>query len=201
MQRPLPESISLSDFVEWESRQSERYEWVDGVVIPVAGVSDEHAAVSANLTAIIRPTLGADGPCFLRGSDRKLVPHGERGEALGSFYADLFVSCSAGDRKGGAAHFPTLVIEILSENGEFTKKRDAYMASAKIREYVIIDSTRQYAIRYFWHNGDFSSSEYYRGPLPLESLGLALTFADIYAGANVPFVLHPVRPDGPQLVR
>jgi hypothetical protein len=62
MDQPLPESISLSDFLEWEARQSDRYEWVDGVVIPVSGVSDEHAAISANLTAIIRPTLGADGP-------------------------------------------------------------------------------------------------------------------------------------------
>ncbi len=68
-----------------------------------------------------------------------------RGSALGSFYADLFVSCFPDDRKGNAAHFPTLVIEILfeHENGEFTKKRDAYMGSAQIREYVIIDSTRR----------------------------------------------------------
>jgi Uma2 family endonuclease len=113
------------------------------------------------------------------------------------------VSCSPGDRKGGAAHLPTLVIEILSEheNGEFTRKRDAYMGSAKIRDYVIVDSTRQYAIRYFWQQGEFLNSEYYRGPLPLESLGITLAFSDIYAGANVLFVLHPIRPDGPQIPR
>jgi Uma2 family endonuclease len=123
-------------------------------VLPIAGVSDDHAAISANLTAIIRPTLGADGPCFLRGSDRKLVPHNDRRIPLGSFYADLFVSCFPDDRKGGAPHLTTLVVEILSEpeNGEFTKKRDAYMGSAQIHEYVIIDSTRQYAIRYEWRD-------------------------------------------------
>lgn len=201
MDQPLPGAISLSEFMDWEARQSERYEWVDGVVVPIAGVSDDHAAISANLTAIIRPTLGADGPCFLRGSDRKLVPHNDRGIALGSFYADLFASCYPDDRKGNAAHLPTLVIEILSEheNGQFTKKRDVYMGSAQIHEYVIIDSTRQYAIRYEWRDRNFIVSEYYRGPLPLDSLNVILEFRDIYAGTTAPFVIHPIRADGVSL--
>jgi Uma2 family endonuclease len=201
MDQPLPSAISLSEFLDWESRQAEHYEWVDGLVVPIAGVSDDHAAISANLTALIRPTLGADGPCFLRGSDRKLVPHNDRGAALGSFYADLFVSCFPDDRKGNAAHFPTLVIEILSEheNAEFTKKRDAYMGSAKIHEYIIVDSTRQYAIRYEWRQSDFLVSEYYRGPVPLNSLNIVLEFSDIYAGTTVPFVIHPIKADGVSL--
>ena len=197
MDQPFPEHISLSDFLAWEQTQQSRYEWVDGTVIQLGGVSDEHAAISANLTAIIRPAL-ADGPCFVRGTDRKLVPKDAHGNCLGSFYSDLFVSCSPHDRKGPAAHFPILVIEILSDHGggEFTKKRDAYMASARIKDYAIIDSTRQYAICYSWtQDRRFAVREYYHGPLVLSSLDMAVAFSDIYAGTGVPFVLHPVHGD------
>jgi hypothetical protein len=29
----IPERISLSDFLNWENQQSERYEWLDGAVV------------------------------------------------------------------------------------------------------------------------------------------------------------------------
>jgi Uma2 family endonuclease len=183
MEQPLPEAISLNDFLIWESRQSE--------------VSDEHAAINANLVRLIREKLDAS-PCFVRGTDRKLVPFDTNNVALGSFYSDLFVSCSAQDRKGPAAHFPTLVIEILSEHvgDEFTKKRDAYMQSAQIVEYVIIDSTRQYAIRYWWTaDRRLAAQDFYRGPLPLSSIDLRVPFDLIYAGTAVPFIVHPVHAD------
>ena len=197
MDQPFPEQINLTDFLIWEQSQQARYEWVDGTIVQIGGVSDEHSAINANLTAIIRPAL-ANGPCFVRGSDRKLVPKDLHGNALGSFYSDVFVSCTPDDRKGRAAHYPVLVVEILSDHGggEFTKKRDAYMASARIKEYVIVDSTRQYAICYAWTDDRrFTVREYYRGPLVLRSLDMSLTFSDIYAGTSVPFVLHPVHAD------
>jgi Uma2 family endonuclease len=199
MNQPFPERINLADFLTWESTQTDqtqRYEWADGTITPIGGVSDDHSAISLNLAALIRPAI-AKGPCFIRGSDRKLIPKNAQGVALGSFYADLFVSCQAQDRKGPAAHYPTLVIEILSDHGggEFTKKRDAYMLCAHIREYVIVDSTRQYAIRYFWNDRHFSVQEYYRGPIQLSSVDLSLAFHDIYADTKVPFVLHPVHSD------
>jgi Uma2 family endonuclease len=197
VERPVPEAISLSDFLAWEGQQAERFEWIDGTVVHLDGVSDDHAAINANLTRLIREKLDA-GPCFVRGSDRELVPFDENDIALGSFYGDLFVSCSAEDRKGAAAHFPCVVIEILSDHvgGEFTKKRDAYMRSAKIVEYIIIDSTRQYAVRYWWTaDRRLAAQDFYRGPLPLSSLDMNITFSQIYAGTSVPFVVHPVHDD------
>lgn len=197
MEQPVPEVITLSDFLAWESQQSERFEWIDGTVVHLDGVSDEHSAINANLTRLIREKLDAS-PCFVRGTDRKLVPFDANNIALGSFYSDLFVSCSAEDRKGPAAHFPSVVIEILSDHvgGEFTTKRDAYMRSAKIVEYIIIDSTRQYAVRYWWTSDRrLAAQDFYRGPLPLSSLDMSIAFTEIYAGTNVPFVVLPVHED------
>jgi Uma2 family endonuclease len=149
MNQPQPENISLEAFLAWEQQQADRYEWIDGTILRCAGGSDEHAAIAANLIAAFHTAAG-NGPCFVRGSDRKLVPRDAHGRDLGSFYADLFISCAPEDRRGGAAHFPTIVVEILSQHGgsEFTRKKEAYLRSARLTDYYIVDSTRRYVFRY-----------------------------------------------------
>ena len=138
----------------------------------------------------------------MRGSDRQLVPRDAHGRNLGSFHADLFVSCEAADRRGDAAHFPTIVIEVLSSHvgAEFTRKKDAYLGSARLADYYVVDSTRRYVARYFWAltaqtRGRLFTAEYRRGPVPVPALGLALTFDELYAGTSVPTILHPIQSD------
>jgi Uma2 family endonuclease len=200
MNQPQPENISLADFLTWEQLQTDRYEWADGTVTRCAGGSFEHATIISNLNATFHAATGS-GPCFVQGSDRKLVPRDVDGNDLGSLYADLFVSCAPEDRRGDAAHFPTLVIEVLSPHvgAEFTRKKEAYLGSARLMDYYIIDSTRRYVFRYAWQptaNGRrLVTAEYRRGPVPVTTLGLAVTFDQIYAGTNVPAILHPIRSD------
>ncbi len=197
MNQPHPEAISLGDFLAWEKQQADRYEWIEGEVVRCAGGTFEHATIISNLNALLHGAAGG-GPCFVQGSDRKLVPRDRDGHDLGSFYADLFVSCASEDRSGDAAHFPTLVIEVISPHvgQEFTRKREAYLGSAQLREYLIIDSTRQYAIRYSWppsvESRRLITAEYRQGQLPMATLGLAITFEQIYAGTTVPRILYPI---------
>ncbi|MGH7728526.1 MAG: Uma2 family endonuclease [Vulcanimicrobiaceae bacterium] len=201
MNQPQPEKISLADFLAWEQAQSERYEWIDGTVVRAAGGSYEHATIISNLNAIFHAALDG-GPCFVQGSDRKLVPRDRRGHDLGSFYADLFVSCAPEDRRGDAAHSPTLVVEVLSAHvgQEFTRKRDAYLGSAALVEYFIVDSTRRYIVRYSWQpaHGDrgLFTTEYRRGPITVATLDLQIAFDQLYAGTTVAPVLQALGSDG-----
>ena len=204
MNQPQPENISLEAFLAWEQLQADRYEWIDGTVIRCAGGSDEHAAIAANLIAAFHAAAGA-GPYFVRGSDRKLVPRDAHGCDLGSFYADLFISCAPEDRRGGAAHFPTIVVEILSQHGgsEITRKREAYLRSARLTDYYIIDSTRRYVFRYSRSEraedrGRIFTAEYHRGPVPVPTLGLRIAFEQLYAGTLVPAILYPIGVDEEQ---
>ncbi len=41
--------MSPEEFLEWEVQQNERYEYVDGEVIPIQATSVAHARISANL--------------------------------------------------------------------------------------------------------------------------------------------------------
>jgi Uma2 family endonuclease len=125
-------------------------------------------------------------------------------ETIGAFYADLFVSCAAEDRTGGAAHFPSLVVEVLSAHvgTEFTRKKEAYLGSARVVEYLIIDSTHRYVFRYallpHGSTARLVTAEYRRGPVPVSTLGLTVAFDQIYAGTSVPAILHPIRSEGEQ---
>lgn len=200
MNQPAPENISLADFLLWEQQQADRYEWIDGMIVHCAGGSDEHAAIISNLNAAFHAAVGT-GPCFARGSDRKVVPRDAEGNDLGSFYADLFVSCAPEDRRGDGAHFPTIVIEVLSRRigEEFTRKKRAYLASAKLVDYLIVDSTSRYTYRFSWKIENdrrrLITCEQRRGPLYVTALGLAISFDQIYAGTNVPAILHRIPVD------
>jgi Uma2 family endonuclease len=197
MNRPAPENISLADFLIWEQQQADRYEWIDGAIVRCAGGSDEHAAIISNLNAAFHTAVGT-GPCFVRGSDRKVVPRGADGYDLGSFYADLFVSCASQDRRGEGAHFPMVVIEVLSKRigEEFTRKKRAYLGSAKLIDYLIIDSTSRYMYRFSWKLENdrrrLVTCEQRRGLLCVPALGLTISFDQIYAGTDVPAILHPI---------
>ena len=205
MNQPQPENISLEAFLAWEQLQADRYEWIDGTVIRCAGGSDEHAAIAANLIAAFHAAAGA-GPCFVRGSDRKLVPRDAHGRDLGSFYADLFISCAPEDRRGGAAHVPTIVVEILSQARRFRIYAQKGSLFA-LRSFNGLLHHRLYAplrVSLFALGtagkiaGASSRREYHRGPVPVPALGLRIAFEQLYAGTLVPAILYPIGVDEEQ---
>jgi Uma2 family endonuclease len=87
---------------------------------------------------------------------------------------------------------------VLSEHigKEFTSKMRAYTESAKISDYLIIESATQFIHRYSWETTDgirrLKLWQQRRGPVLVHFLGLTLTFDQIYAKTNVPVVLHQV---------
>jgi Uma2 family endonuclease len=194
MQQPLPNEISLEVFLIWEQQQDDRYEWIDGTVVPFAGGSDDNGAIITNITVFLGSAV-AGGPCFVRGSDRSLVPQDAHGRNLGSFHSDLFVSCAAEDRIGSTAHFPTVVIEVLSPHGsgEFTTKKRAYLASRDIKEYLIIESTERFVTHFVWTSDRrLAMIEYDCGPVHIRSLGLVLALQQIYADTKTQTILRPI---------
>jgi Uma2 family endonuclease len=197
MQQPKPDRISLAEFLVWEQQQEKRYEWDDGDIIECRGGSDDHAAIITNMTLAIGNALAEDGPCFVRiGSERRLVPRDAQGTDLGSGYCDVFVSCTQEDQTENDAHFPTLVIEVLSPKGgnEFTSKKRAYLGSRDIQEYFIIESENRSVHHFYWTaNRRLVSMEYTQGPITIRSMNLMISFDHIYRGTrNVKTVLRSV---------
>ncbi len=202
MDTPQPEHFSLADFLIWEQQQPQRHEWIDGTIVRCEGVSGDHSTITANVSALLHAAV-ADKPCFVQTEARRLVPRDRENNDLGSFYADVFVTCTPEDLAGRSAHFPILVVEVLSKRlgEEFRDKKQAYLNSAQLVDYLLIDSRKRSTTRFSWESDPATKQrrlficEQHRGPLVVPSLSLIIPFEQIYAKTKVPAVIHPVNLD------
>lgn len=128
-------------YLEWESGQAEKHQYLDGEVFAVAGASDAHVTIAGNLYMALRNHLRG-GHCSVYISDMKLRVE----EDNAFFYPDVFVTCAAADREQGQyKSAPSLVVEVLSPSTsayDRGAKFAAYRKLASLGEYLLIDSER-----------------------------------------------------------
>lgn len=136
MSEAIPRGWSLDEFLVWEEQQDERYEFVDGQPVMMAGGTQAHALIATNLISILRPMLRGS-PCRPNGSDLR-VPVPSTGNAR---YPDVTIDCGKFDRSAHDASAPTVVFEILSEATKWydqTKKLKDYETVATIHQYICV---------------------------------------------------------------
>ena len=174
-----PDPLTLAEFIAWEERQPSKHEFRDGSVYAMAGATDDHNQIVANLMAIIRPLLRG-GPCRVYANDMMLVT-----EYPGSRYPDLLVTCDGRDAMDRRKkHHPKLIIEVLSESTsgvDATDKLDEYQTIAALEEYVLVDS-RKPSVRIYRRNGAKLETEspIISGTIELRSLDAKISLVDIY---------------------
>jgi len=128
-------------FLEWEKTQTEKHEYLNGLVYQVyamVGARDAHVTTAGNVFALLKAHLRG-GPCRVYISDMKLQI-----DAVNAyFYPDVFVTCDPRDRaEDTCKRFPSLVIEVLSDSTAGYDRGDKFATYRKLeglREYVIID--------------------------------------------------------------
>lgn len=91
----LQAPLTLDAFLEWEERQTERYELVGGIVRMMAGGTEDHDRIGLNIAAALRTRLRGT-PCYAHGSNLKVLSR----EAGASMYPDVFVRCGGRDGSG-----------------------------------------------------------------------------------------------------
>ncbi|MGH8470513.1 MAG: Uma2 family endonuclease [Gammaproteobacteria bacterium] len=133
--------MTPEEFLEWEKTQTEKHEYLNGLVYEVyamVGARDAHVTTAGNVFALLKEHLRG-GPCRVYISDMKL----QVDAANAYFYPDVFVTCDARDRaEDTRKRFPILVIEALSDSTAGYDRGDKFASYRKIeglREYVIID--------------------------------------------------------------
>ncbi|MGH8490899.1 MAG: Uma2 family endonuclease [Gammaproteobacteria bacterium] len=134
--------MTPEEFLEWEKTQTEKHEYLDGLVYRVyamVGARDAHVTTAGNVFALLKDHLRG-GPCRVYISDMKL----QIDAADAYFYPDVFVTCDARDRaEDTCKRFPMLVIEVLSDSTAGYDRGDKFAIYRKLeglREYVIIDA-------------------------------------------------------------
>lgn len=179
---PKRKSLTVEEFLDWEARQEERYELIDGEIVAMVGGTLRHQTITLNIAQALGRRLGR-GPCR-RFIEARVVT------VDGSFFPDVVVTCSQVDELRDTVPEPIVIFEVLSDS---TEARDRY---AKSRAYRGIGTLRQLllvaqnvvAVESFVPANGVWGHEAVLGAdavLTLPSLDLSLPLAEIYADTDL----------------
>ena len=134
----LPRTATYAEYLAVEQHSEHRHEFIDGVIVAMAGGSDEHNAIAGRLAMLIgmRLPLG----CRYYSSDQRFwIPAHAR-----SRYSDGSVICGKPKHPvhdAQATTNPVVVIEVLSPSSEGDdegdKRRD-FQTLPSLRAYVLV---------------------------------------------------------------
>ena len=175
--------LSPEEYLSLERRAEFKSEYLDGVVYAMAGGSERHNLIAANLIITLGVQL-RDRPCRVYPSDLKVrVPNSKK-----FFYPDVAVVCGEtqfADEERDVILNPILVVEVLSDSTE------AFDRGKRFSSYQQIDFLREYLLV---SQGEFQVEHYLRqetgwfytkaagldAALALPALNCRLELSDIY---------------------
>jgi Uma2 family endonuclease len=133
--------MTAQEYLEWEAKQENRHEYVDGYIMAMSGATLPHNQIALNLYRHLYPHLQAKG-CRSYLSDVKV----RATEINAYFYPDLVVTCNERDLNArDAIESPTLIVEVLSPSTsgyDNTDKFTYYRSIPTLQEYILIDSNK-----------------------------------------------------------
>jgi len=181
---------SLEEYFELERTSEERWEYFNGEVFCMSGVSPNHDAIESNFNLALRLALRErDGRVFLANMRIK-VP-----AAPPYRYADLAALCDKPvfEKIGGieALTNPTVIIEVLSPSTEAYDRGDKftyYKSISTLREYLLVAQHRPHVTHYAREEGavwKYEELNELGSDLALPSIDCVLALSDVYR--NVTF--------------
>jgi Uma2 family endonuclease len=177
MSQPLPKPWTVEDFLAWERRQAERYEFVGGVIRMMVGGSNAHTIIKGNVFAALHSRL--------RGSQCRAMAEGSKIVTVAAtMYPDAIVVCGPIDLAEDQVRAPTVVVEVLSrstEDHDRGAKWVAYRDVESLQHYLLIaqDARR---VEVYSREAKRWSLQVLEPPdaVALPAIGAELTFDEIY---------------------
>jgi Uma2 family endonuclease len=182
--------MTFEDYLDWESRQEEKYEYVDGEPVlrralrGMAGGTRGHAMVASDLLTALSTRLWGAGPCVAHASSFKV-----RSPTGNARYPEVTIDCSRGGAKDLYTSEPTLVAEVLSPSNR-DKDADQRLADYKAipsLEHIIVLSQDGPSIELWTRRKAAWSSKTIEGrdgALELPALGLSIPLEELYRDAR-----------------
>lgn len=177
--------LSVAEYLADENDGTTRHEYVSGSVFAMASASERHNLIKLNIAGLLNARVSDQ--CRVFDGDMKLRT--ERAGDVQIYYPDVFVVCDGHDDTQYVRTDAVLVIEVLSPSTERTdryERFDAYRTLPSLAEYVLVDQDMArievYRRRTDWLREPHCPDD----RVSLESVGLALTFAEIYRRVALP---------------
>lgn len=183
------QKYTLEEYFELDKNAEGNFEYFDGEIFEMSGVSPEHATIEMNLAEILNPVARKRGCRAFPANLRIKVP------ALPTYrYPDLSVVCGETIFKEiqglQCLVNPILIVEVLSESTEFYDRGEKYRQYKSIesfREYLLVSQTDKFITLFQKHNERFwLQSDYVAGEtLHLNTLALDLQIDEVYQGVEI----------------
>ena len=175
--------LSPEEYLTIERNAEFKSEYLDGVAYAMAGGSERHNLIAANVIIALGVQL-RDRPCRVYPSDLKVrVPNSKR-----FFYPDVSVICGEtlfADEKKDVILNPVLVVEVLSESTEAFdrgKKFSSYQQIESLREYLLV-AQDEFVVEHYLRQENgwlYTKANGLDSALALPALNCRIALSDIY---------------------
>lgn len=185
---------TVDEYLEIDRESEERYEYLDGEILLMAGESIRHGDISVNLIREMSIALkGKD--CRVLAKDTKTKSGGFSfmlGKSRkGMFsYPDLVVICSEpkfNDNFRDIVLNPTVIIEVLSESTELFDRTDKFfryrMFNVTLTDYILVSQYKPQVEHYIRQENNNWELVTYFGldkTLIIESIGCSVKLSEIF---------------------
>lgn len=180
---------TYADYVALELESPTKHEFLDGEIYAMAGGSEEHSALAAEVLRALGNGIG-DRPCRVHTSDLRVYV-----EAVGlATFPDGSVICGAlqqhAPSPAATAVNPTVLLEVTSDSSEEYDtgvKLESYQTVATLRDYVIVSHReRRITVHQRAADGPWKARVAVAGErVTVESLGVELLVDAIYRGSSI----------------
>ena len=130
--------MTPEEYLAFEKQAEQRHEYVNGVIIAMAGASRQHNLLTLAFASLLRTHLRGS-PCRAYASDMKVNASHKGNDVF--YYPDVMVACNEVGQNDYVEDRPTLIAEVLSPTTEARDRMEklaAYTAIPELQEYVLI---------------------------------------------------------------
>ena len=179
----LSERATYADYLAAEQDSDARHEFLDGVIVAMAGGSDEHNALQGKLAALIGNRVA--GACRYYPADQRFwIAWRRRGR-----YSDGSVVCGTPEHPAHdhqATTNPLIIVEVLSPStagDDDGDKRSDFQSLSSLRAYVLVAQDER-RVKVYTRDGETWRETVHRDgeSFALPDLTSTIPVADVYAG-------------------
>jgi Uma2 family endonuclease len=178
----LRKSMTIEEFLEWETQQPLRYEFDGYQPVAMAGGTEQHSAIQRNLAIAVGGRLRGR-PCQYHGSDLKIET------AATIRYPDGFVVCSPPVRGRTVIPDPVVIFEVLSDDSaqrDLVIKNQEYASVPSVRRYVVASQDKMAGTMFERIGTDWMGHLLHAGSiLRMPEIDIELPLAELYEGVDL----------------
>ena len=174
--------MTPTEYLESEKFSDIKHEYVNGLIIAMAGASRRHNLLTLAVASMLRSHLRGT-PCQTFANDMK-VNASHKGNDI-YYYPDVLVSCADKSNNPYVEELPQVIVEVLSpstETRDRMEKLAAYTALPSLQEYVLIHQDR-ISVDIYQNTGngwEVIRLTHEQQTMQLNSIGFSASLQEIY---------------------